>query len=76
MATTTTKRITAVASGGQTKRVTETPQPSELALEGDAGHGNLLLEGDMANGQDFNLLLEGDMQSRALSAILTRRVTL
>lgn len=89
MTTTVTKRVTSAAAGGKTpriagaatashtQRVTESALPSELALEGDVGHGTLLLDGDMAPfPDDDNLLLEGDMQSRALSALFTKRVTL
>jgi hypothetical protein len=58
MATTTTKRVSGTASGGQTPRVSGTPAGGATS----AIHHLLLLEGDMQDNGDY-LLLEGDMQS-------------
>lgn len=65
MTTTTTKRVSGTASGGQTTRVSSRPAGGAtsrihhlLLLEGDES-GYLLLEGDMQSGDDV-LKLEGD----------------
>lgn len=68
MPTAVTKRLTQAASGGQTSRVTESPQGSALQsrishlllLEGDES-GHLLLEGDMQDVGTDALRLEGDV---------------
>ena len=79
MATTLTKRVTGVAVGGKTVRVSESPTGSNLTsrlhhlllLEGDES-GLLLLDGDMQSGTDV-LKLEGDVT--VIGGTQTRRVT-
>jgi hypothetical protein len=71
MTTTITKRISAVASGGQTSRVIASELTSNLLLlEGDES-GYLLLEGDEQSDAD-KLMLEGDEAEASLN---TRRIT-
>jgi hypothetical protein len=89
VATTTTKRVSGAASGGQTARVQGTPaggQTKRIAeTTGISGISFLLLEGDMQTGgadalllegdEDGHLLLEGDEVSLTDATIITKRVT-
>lgn len=77
-----TKRVSGVASGGQTKRVTEEPNTagvSFLLLEGDmqtGGADRLLLEGDAQTSGGDLLLLEGDAVESNDGTAFTKRVTI
>lgn len=82
MSTIVTRRISGLASGGKTSRVTENPTGTHhtsrfhhlLLLEGDmqdSGEDYLLLEGDMQDGTDV-LKLEGDIT--AIGGTTSKRV--